>query len=865
MSFNIGEILAHTLSPEQQIREEATNHLEAASRDNFSAYVVTLCQELSNEQSQPHIRTAAGLALKNTLTAKEEHRKEEMVQRWLAIDANTKAQVKQAVLATLASPDLKAGTVAAQAVSAIAAIEIPRGEWLDLIQVLLGNVTSTDNANLKQSTLQSLGFICESIDPEILATQANQILTAVVTGARKEEPSQEVRYAAITALYNSLEFIRENFEREGERNYIMQVVCEATQSPEIHVQVAAFECLVRIMQLYYDKMSHYMEVALFKLTVLGMTHEEEKVSLQAVEFWSTVCEEEIELDAEAAEALEYGEQPDQVNHHFAQAALEQIVPVLLSLLSKQEEDADEDEWNVAMAAATCLSLFAQCVENNIVSLVIPFVETHIRNTEWRLREAAVMAFGSILDGPDPILLEPLVSQAFPVFIDMMQDPVIHVKDTAAWTLGRICHTLIECIKPDVHLNSLVTALVNGLNDSPRIVSNCCWSLMNLSEQLGGDLDAETYPLSPYFEGIITALMRITDTSNNEANARTSAYEAISTFVTTSSRDCMPIISQLAVAILERLDAAIAQQNQIIGIDEKNTHFELQSNLFNVLTNISRRVGKDIHGLSDRIMTSILLILNSPNKHSTVLEDVFLCVGSLITALEGEFGRYLESFSPFLYSALQNHEEHQLCSIAVGLIGDICRGLGDQILPYCDSFMTLLVQNLQSPVLHRNVKPAILSCFGDIALAVGGQYEAYLSISMSMLQQACGMTTIPMNSYDMIEYVNQLREGIIEAYVGITQGLKTGDKAGLLLPHAQHIFSFMGMVYNDPERSEAVTRGMIGLLGDMSEAFMNGQIKQLLAADWINACLKEGRSSRHSSSSTRDVARWAREMVKRASV
>lgn len=43
----------------------------------------------------------------------------------------------------------------------------------------------------------------------------------------------------------------------------MQVVCEATQNSSIEVQVAAFECLVRIMGLYYDKMNFYMERALF--------------------------------------------------------------------------------------------------------------------------------------------------------------------------------------------------------------------------------------------------------------------------------------------------------------------------------------------------------------------------------------------------------------------------------------------------------------------------------------------------------------------------------------------------------------------------------------------------------------------------
>ena len=43
----------------------------------------------------------------------------------------------------------------------------------------------------------------------------------------------------------------------------MQVVCEATQNTNVAIQIAAFECLVRIMSLYYDKMAYYMERALF--------------------------------------------------------------------------------------------------------------------------------------------------------------------------------------------------------------------------------------------------------------------------------------------------------------------------------------------------------------------------------------------------------------------------------------------------------------------------------------------------------------------------------------------------------------------------------------------------------------------------
>jgi hypothetical protein len=43
----------------------------------------------------------------------------------------------------------------------------------------------------------------------------------------------------------------------------MQVVCEATQNNAVPVQVGAFECIVKIMSLYYEKMDFYMERALF--------------------------------------------------------------------------------------------------------------------------------------------------------------------------------------------------------------------------------------------------------------------------------------------------------------------------------------------------------------------------------------------------------------------------------------------------------------------------------------------------------------------------------------------------------------------------------------------------------------------------
>lgn len=50
-------------------------------------------------------------------------------------------------------------------------------------------------------------------------------------------------------------------------------------------------------------------------------------------------------------------------------------------------------------------------------------------------------------------------------------------------------------------------------------------------------------------------------------------------------------------------------------------------------------------------------------------------------------------------------------------------------------MNVLLENLQSEVLNRNVKISILSCFGDIALAIGPAFEPYLDTTMGVLRQA----------------------------------------------------------------------------------------------------------------------------------
>lgn len=64
-------------------------------------------------------------------------------------------------------------------------------------------------------------------------------------------------------------------------------------------------------------------------------------------------------------------------------ALTHLIPILTETLAKQEESDDDDDWNPAKAAGVCIMLLAQCTGDSIVELILPFIQQHLKNPNWR--------------------------------------------------------------------------------------------------------------------------------------------------------------------------------------------------------------------------------------------------------------------------------------------------------------------------------------------------------------------------------------------------------------------------------------------------------------------------------------------------
>ena len=102
-----------------------------------------------------------------------------------------------------------------------------------------------------------------------------------------------------------------------------------------------------------------------------------------------------------------------------------------------------------------------------------------------------MAFSSILEGPSDEAIGQFVNQAIPVLLAALSDENDLVKDTTAWTIGRICDLHVRSIPEDTF-----PTLVNGLagkllTESPRVSSQACFGIHNLAAAFQNDNAAAT--------------------------------------------------------------------------------------------------------------------------------------------------------------------------------------------------------------------------------------------------------------------------------------------------------------------------------------------------------------------------------------
>lgn len=180
-------------------------------------------------------------------------------------------------------------------------------------------------------------------------------------------------------------------QNQQERDFIIENLCKIAYVDDEEIQEVSMQIFVDLSKTFYEQVEFFYQ-SLCRVTGDFAKSDEEKVSAQAIEVWTTIAEEEQERLLKGTAVKGYVAQ--------AQAHL---IPLLLEGIQRiniEDEDAEDDEWGVALSSGCCLRAVANVIKDDVIEPVIAFVSGNIGNQAWKMRYASLLALGAITEGPD---------------------------------------------------------------------------------------------------------------------------------------------------------------------------------------------------------------------------------------------------------------------------------------------------------------------------------------------------------------------------------------------------------------------------------------------------------------------------------
>ena len=788
---NIAGILQQVLSSDEQARQNSQQLLQEEKEKSPENYLLELSRTLASGSLPVPARQLGGILLKNTLL--NLNNEAFLSDIWEKVPDPLKEEIRNNTLGSLAADDRNVRLSASQAVSTIIKIDSPQKRWPEIIQILVQNATN-QNLAFKEASLTTLGYVCDGLDPSILSTsEVDSILTAIAASMMGTEENKEIKIIALKAFKNSIKFAKKNFEVQSEREFILRLILTGCQDLQEEIRVESYRLLIESASHYYDFIGPHL-VDLASITFQTIKADTVKVALLAFEVWNIIGDSELERKENP--------QPESPMRGYMNSAHQDLLRLVLDNIHRVQ--SDEDEWDINKACASVLCVLTQITEDKVVDEALKYVDLNIKNQDWKFKQSSLLVIGSILEGPSNMKIAP-IAKAIPTIIALLTDPNIFVKQSAAWALSKIAQHQYKIVTQPLHFTPLLKALLESLNNTPKIACHACWALVNLIEKSS---EIRLFKLGVFehvFTALITSALR-QDAYHPEHNLQTAAYSALSTLIEKSPEDCVGYIES-------QINSFIILFKQHAG-QGSNEH--LHNSLCEVLCSCFSRASS----ITDEACKEFLDALTvSFNARLGVYEEGIMALGALTLCLGPRFVNYLQSVGPFISFTLQKQDAVSLCKAGTMLIGDIARALGDLGRGFVADLIQPLISNLRSENASSQVKVQSIESLADVVSNCKESTAPYLNDVLALIHEAANasISNLKEDDPDLADYFRQLREAIIEFYENLVQGLMS--QADSLFTYVPNIVAYVMTVSLDKFRPKPnIHRCAIGIIGDLCKIY-----------------------------------------------
>lgn len=776
---------------------------------NFEGFTSVLVDVFCDLKSSDQLKMVAGIILKNSLHANDVELQRSYAGRWMGLGYESREYIKGALKGALKGHAVRFCTMAGAALGQIARVEVSNGVYPSFFEEM-GRMVHDEEAMC--GVCEAVG-VCSSYlvreAPDALQMYSSAVFEICMHPLRSGTSSRS-KLSGLKCLMNSME-MEGVFCYEENVNAFLDATMGIWNGSDEELIHKSMICFNRLAMLNYKHMrKDVLENMLAQYLGRFFKAGSDDIKVQAIEYWCVFAEKKDE---------------EMVDRY-----LPVVLPEILRLLEKGP-DYYGDVWSPHKAASSCLELYTELKGERMMrnGTMWGFIESSLRSESRARMDIGAVALGSVMHERCEDVLAKIILDLV-TGIDFEES-----KDSCLWALSRIAECNFYALAD--HLPIILSKCGSVVLESSKSSVGAAWVMncvfVSVASSMGKEGFAEHIPravkkkaddfvngfLTKQYLDILNVLVKGTELASlSDSNLRVALFSALDELILVCPQAVQNILVGFYDYTAKKIDECIgvlgyATQDQLLVVEDVLSNYVGLSEA--IVTARRTEDVEDLLGLFIRILES---------TPTTAFGEVY----TSISKLSARFAPHASKILPYITRDMRCTDRFVLNSV-INLVGRLANTMGTDFNILATVLTSSLVQCLSSEATHRDLKPVILSVFGDIALALERNFEMYLDMVVMLLQQISELNRRPDE-----EYVDELRKNALQLINCSLVAIGDSSRVRANLPRIISIAHKIGA--EDTDRK--VHEDLLGLVDDLVGMYgKNFGLDELWIKDFLYGMMK----------------------------
>jgi importin subunit beta-1 len=856
---SIYEILLFLNGNDLEKRKIAEHELENLKKKESNCFLINLLEILDTQKFDYQIRRLAGLILKNEI--EKVTLSENLIEyKWISkLNGKIRGQFKLILLNNFTSSSKIIRRTVSQILAKIAYIELQNKLWEDIFEEFSDYLfIRRGDCNFYEGILETLEFLFQEFFDrqkffEILKNKFTLIFEIILTPIKNRVfGTEDLIFAALKTLFITLNFVDLKQLRDFDCDLIFSLVINQLTDQLPLIRTFAFEILELMVKKYYEKIGSFISI-IFDLTLMTLEQDSEEVCLKAIEFWSTLADEEFQINLDSIQALNEGRIPKIYSKQFIMKS-GLILSFILLIFIENRKIIESEDSNCKSSIGFCLNLIVQADPNAILPRVVNFIENKINfYSKARSKHTVVFSLIAIFEGiGSKVLYNHLTKTSF-LLLSFSENDNRELRQTTLFLFGKIFQISPFILR--VNLDKILQILLKNIFDKKN-ATDIYWILNEVFQSFSSEGLTEGY-----LETICSIFFNSIHQTISEGKIIEDLFEIICSLVLNSSTRSHCNFILLIPTTFKALKLNFLTNN----FNSKEAGKKVQFHLFRFLGSSVQRFGQKFTQLFlDEIINFIFILIEITKKFkldSDLEDEIINFIGTVVQKFKRASKALISEVMFIIFEYIKKNVDHQSVAAAIGIIGDVFSSFENPNEVLIQKTTGILINLLQNENIGFETKPLIISSLGDLSFAAGGYFMEFQGTIFPIVKSIIESIYNYEKSIDpdIFEWILTLKESLLEILTGLIHSNPDDSISNKFFEAEKEFFWLIKSIYEivSNDRTKRTTKLSIGLIGDYVSNYKSKK-KNVSKYTWIKQLVFESIVS--SGQNLNVIGTWASESV-----